>query len=39
MVADHKGGERQSGMKPIFTAPIFHNLPFLEWLVPVCVDE
>jgi hypothetical protein len=25
MVADHKGGEHQSGMRPIFTAPIFHN--------------
>jgi hypothetical protein len=26
MVADHKGGEHQSGIRPIFTAPIFHNL-------------
>jgi hypothetical protein len=26
MVADHKGGEHQSGMRPIFIAPIFHNL-------------
>src|SRR5262249_44886189 len=30
MVADHKGGEHQSGMRPIFTAPIFHNFPFRE---------
>jgi hypothetical protein len=28
MVADHKGGEHQSGM--IFTAPIFDNLPAME---------
>jgi hypothetical protein len=28
MVAHHKGGEHQSGMRPLFTAPIFHDLRF-----------
>jgi hypothetical protein len=36
MVADHQGGWHQGGMIQPGT---FHNLPFREWLVPVCMDD